>query len=1083
MIIHQLKKILLCLFITISVSPYIQSQQETYHTIAGQPDLEKDFVSPPETVQTAVYWHWVNGNISKEGIVKDLYAMKQAGINRAFITDIGLTPKECPMGETELFSEEWWDIVHTTLKTATELNVELGFFISPGWSQAGGPWNKPEQAMRYLASSEIKVKGPRKLVQKLDKPAESFQDVKVVAWPVPGNYKENLLNSAQIQLSPEQPDICLTDDTSVLKLNQQEETVIDIHFRQASTARSLLIYPAKQRIHTECELQVKEGNNYRMLSKFEIDRTNPQVNVGFEPYAPVAVSFPETKSGDFRIIFSPSKFKAGIERIVLSSTPIVEDYAGKTFAKMFQTPLPYWHDYLWPQQPAIDDKSLIPSVDQVRDLSANLSTDGTLTWDVPAGEWIIMRTGMAPTGSINAPASPLGTGLEVDKMSKEHLAAHFDAYLGEIIRRIPAEDRKTWKVIVQDSYETGGQNITDGFLEEFQQRYGYDPIPFLPVYKGHVIGSPDLSDRFLWDMRRLVADKVSYDYVGALREIGKKYGMTTWLENYGHWGYPGEFLQYGGQSDEVAGEFWSEGNLGDIENRAASSCAHIYGKTKVWSESYTSSGNAYGRHPAALKRRGDWSYTEGINATLLHLYIHQAYEDRQPGIDAWYGVEFNRHNTWYPHLDLFTDYLKRTNYMLQQGLDVADVAYFIGEDAPKMTGVREPEIPKGYSYDYMNAEVILRDLSVKDGRLVLPHGTSYRILVLPPLETMRPEVLQKIEQLVVDGAVIMGPPPNRSPSMEGYPKADEKVKTLASKMWGDLSVKQRTYGQGTILTGMTMEEAFALLKVVPDCLFAANDPVLYTHRKLGEVEIYFITNQSEQMIRIEPKFRVQDKQPELWDAITGSVRLLPAFMQSGEITSVPLQLEANGSAFIVFRKTGKPTVSGWDGNYPAFETVITFDRPWIVTFGSDEIKRGPVQSVIFEELLDWTQHSNESIRYYSGTATYKTSFTCKENPAGKDFFLDLGKISCMAKVKLNGHYAGGVWTAPYRLDVTQWLKEGENMLEVEVVNTWVNRLIGDQNLPEGGRRTWAHNNPWKADSPLQSSGLIGPVTLKSIKDQ
>ena len=1052
---------------------------------AGDSDfsaVDRDFVSPPETVQTAVYWHWINGNISKEGIVKDLHAMKQAGINRAFITDIGVPETQCPMGDAELFSEKWWEMVHTALKTATELNVEIGFFISPGWSQAGGPWNKPGQSMRYLASSEIRVKGPQKLVQKLDQPTGDFQDVKVIAWPVPNDYENNLLTSAQIRILPRQPGVNLIDTTSVLKLNTQENTIVDITLTQVSTARCLTIYPAKHRILAQCELQVKDADDYHTLSKFEINRTNPGIGVGFEPYAPIVVSFPETEAKQFRIVFSKARPDAGIERIVLSSTPMVEQYAEKTYAKMFQTPLPYWHNYMWTQQPDINDKSLIPSPDQVKDLSAGLSADGTLTWDVPEGEWIIMRTGMAPTGSMNGPASPLGTGLEVDKLSKEHLAAHFDAYLGEIIRRIPAEDRKTWKVIVQDSYETGGQNITDGFLTEFQERYGYDPVPFLPVYKGHVIGSPDLSDRFLWDMRRLVADKVSYDYVGALREIGHKYGMTTWLENYGHWGFPGEFLQYGGQSDEVAGEFWSEGNLGDIENRAAASCAHTYGKTKVWSESYTSAGNSYGRYPATLKRRGDWSYTEGVNATLLHVYIHQAYEDRIPGIDAWWGVEFNRHNSWYPHLDLFTDYLKRANYMLQQGLDVSDVAYFIGEDAPKMTGIRDPEIPKGYSYDYMNAEVILRDLSVKDGRLVLPHGTSYRILVLPPLETMRPEVLQKIEQLVADGATIMGPPPGRSPSLENYPAADHEVQTLAAKMWGDTSAKQRAYGKGTILTGMSMGEAFALLKVVPDCVFAENDPTLYTHRRLGDNDIYFITNQSDKTIRIQPAFRVKGKQPELWDALTGTVRNLPAFTQTGEITSVPLQLEPNESAFVIFRKAGKPGASGWEGNYPTPETAVSLDQPWEVTFESDQIKRGPAQPVIFEKLMDWTQYSDESIRYYSGTAVYKTSFIFDGKLSEKDFFLDLGEVNCMAKVKLNGNYAGGVWTPPYRLNVTQWLKEGNNMLEVEVVNTWVNRLIGDQNLPEGNRPTWAWplNNTCKADSPLQSSGLLGPVELVSI---
>ena len=283
---------------------------------------------------------------------------------------------------------------------------------------------------------------------------------------------------------------------------------------------------------------------------------------------------------------------------------------------MHQTPLPYWHDYLWDEQPDVTSYKMAQP-NEILDISGYMDDQGLLTWDVPEGEWIIMRTGMTPTGVTNSPASPEGTGLEVDKMSKEHVASHFDAYLGMILERIPADDRKTLKVAVQDSYETGGQNFTDDFLKEFQKRYGYDPVPFLPVFKGHIIGSPDLSDRFLWDVRRFVADKISYDYVGGLRKISHEHGMTTWLENYGHWGFPGEFLQYGGQSDEVGGEFWNEGNLGSIENRAASSCAHIYGKPKVSAESFTCGEGSYSRYPAILKQRGDWSFTEGVNNTLI----------------------------------------------------------------------------------------------------------------------------------------------------------------------------------------------------------------------------------------------------------------------------------------------------------------------------------------------------------------------------------------------------------------------------------------------------------------------------------
>jgi hypothetical protein len=1039
--------------------------------------IERGFVTPPTSVQTGVYWYWINDNISREAVVKDLHAMKKVGINRAFIGNIGLSEQEAPYGKVKIFTDEWWDIMHTALKTATELDIEIGMFNCPGWSQSGGPWVKPEQAMRYLASSEKRVIGPQKFSEKLEQPADNFQDVKVVAWQVPDGYEQNLLDKAlQVRVSSPSGKINLENGKTELILTQPETTV-DIVLPQKSIARSLLIYPSHRPIRTECELQVKDGDSYRSVKKFTINRTNPTLSVGFEPYAPIAESFSETGAQEFRIVFRKANPNSGIFRMVLSATPLVERYAEKSLAKMFQTPLPYWHDYLWDKQPDLVDASLTPSPDKVLDISEYLATDGTLSWDVPEGEWIIMRTGMTPTGVTNAPASPQAVGLEVDKMNRKHVASHFDAFVGKILERVPAADRKTWKTVVEDSYETGGQNFTDGMIDEFRQRYGYDPVAFLPIFRGHTVGSPDLSDRFLWDVRRLIADKVSYDYVGGLREVSNKHGLTTWLENYGHWGFPGEFLQYGGQSDEIGGEFWSEGNLGDIENRAASSCAHIYGKTKVSAESFTCAGSAYSRHPATMKRRGDWSFTEGVNNTLLHVYIQQPYDDMPPGVDAWFGNEFNRLNTWFSHIDLFTTYLKRCNFMLQQGLNVADVAYFIGEDTPKMTGVRDPELPKGYSFDYINAEVIVRDLAVKNGRLVLPHGTSYRLLVLPKLETMRPEVLKKIEQLVAGGAVILGPPPSRSPSMQNYPEADKQVQTLAVKMWGDLSVKQRTYGKGIILTDMNMQETFDLLKVMPDCLFANDDPVLYAHRTVDGKEIYFITNQTDKTIKINPQFRICGMQPELWDAASGAIRPLSAFMQKDNLTTVPLQLEAFESAFVVFRNDGKPNSSKLEDNYPQPAIVAEVTTPWQVTFLSDKHRRGPAEAVTFNKLEDWTKNSDERIRYYSGIAVYKACITLQEKSEGKKVYLDLGKVNVMAKVKINGQYVGGVWTAPYKIEVTNFIKQGDNTLEIEVVNTWVNRLIGDQHLPEKDRCTWAHNNPWNADSPLQPSGLEGPVRL------
>lgn len=1012
--------------------------------------IEQGFRSIPDSVQTGVYWYWISDNISKEGVERDLEAMKVAGINRAFIGNIGIDG--IPYGDHKLLSSEWWEVLHAALKKATELNIEIGIFNSPGWSQSGGPWVKSSQAMRYLASSDTIVAGPGRMQLTLPSVGKDEQDVCVIAYPAldkPVAEKSWAINKKSGQSS-----------SSVLVFDKE------------ATVRTL-IYRVNTPFKTTAKLWVKKGGKEELLRQFVIDRSNPALNVGFVPYAPVVISLPETSASQFRLEMSEEGEAAG--NVTLTSSPMMERYPEKSLAKMFQTPLPMWDDYLWEKQPAVSDASLMVSPDAIKNVT-EFSKNGVLDWEVPEGKWVIRRMAMLPTGVTNSPAAPEATGPEIDKMSKKHVAFHFEAFIGDILKRIPEADRKTFKVVVQDSYETGGQNWTDDMISVFKERYGYDPVPYLPVLEGTVVGNPDISDRFLWDLRRLIADRVSYDYVGGLRDVCHQHGLTTWLENYGHWGFPGEFLQYGGQSDEIAGEFWSEGSLGDIENRAASSCGHIYGKRRVWAESFTSGGPAFGRYPYQMKQRGDRFFTEGINSSLLHVYIHQPFEDREPGLDAWFGNEFNRKNTWFSQMDVFTGYLKRCNFMLQRGDYVADVAYFIGEDAPKMTGICTPELPAGYSFDYINGEVLLQRASVEDGRIVLPSGMKYRLLVLPQLETMRPEILQKIKELLQAGACVIGPAPKYSPSLSDYPAADRKVQALASELWGDQTESVRTIGKGRLFMPATsLQPVLEALNVKPDMRVNSGTPVLFIHRATDEGDIYFISNQSETPVDINPSFRVAGKLPELWNPLTAEIRLLPEFTCADGVTTVPVRLEGFESSFIIFRKKGTPAKTT-ARNYPVKEVLATVSSPWQVDF--EKGKRGPEEAVTFPALQDWTESTDPSIRYFSGKAIYTNRITLDKLPQ-KALYLDLGKVMVMAKVKINGQYVGGVWTTPYRLPVGDFLRKGENLIEVEVVNNWRNRLIGDASLPEKERGTWTNVNPWNADSPLQSSGLIGPVEIQA----
>lgn len=1069
--------------LSILIGNRVQAQPRSAN-IAPLKALETGFASVPDSIQTTVYWYWLSDNISSQGVIKDLEAMKKVGINRAFIGNIGLD--DVPFGKVKLFTPEWWEVMHTALKTATKLNIEIGIFNSPGWSQSGGPWVKPEQSMRYLASTQMMVKGPMAFNGKLKKPVGYFEDVKVIAYPVPDDFAADISLLKPVLTSiPANKDLSLLMDeneTTGIKLKNDEKFQLDISCVSSYTARSVIIYPAPAEMILEGDIQVKQGDQFVTLKHFKIDRSKSRLIVGFKPFGQANISIPATRARNFRIILTRLSGNPGINGIKVSSTPVVEDYIEKTLAKMWQTPLPYWDAYQWNPQPVVDDNKYVIDPKRVVSISDHMAPDGTLTWTVPAGNWIIERCGMAPTNVTNAPATKEGTGLETDKMSKKHIASHFNAFLGEIIKRVPAEDRKTWRVTVEDSYETGGQNWTDGFIEKFKVNYGYDPTPFLPVLRGEVVASEDQSDRFLWDLRRFVADNVAYEYVGGLRDISHRNGLKTWLECYGHWGFPGEFLQYGGQSDEVAGEFWSTGSLGNIENRSASSAAHIYGKTKVSAESFTGGGSAFSQYPALMKQRADRFFTEGINSSLLHVFVHQAY-DKPPGINASFGSEFNRLNTWFYDMDIFLQYLKRCNLMLQQGRYVADVAYFIGEDAPKMTGVQNPALPKGYSFDYINGEVIKTRVSIKNGRLALPDGMQYSILVLPKLETMRPELLLKIKELVKLGMVVLGPKPSRSPSLQNFGKADEEVKTLAGELWGDAdsaNVSINHVGKGMVMSGMSLQKALDLLRVVPDFKTAENDSVLFIHRALDDGSVYFVSNQSKSTIRIKASFRITGKVPELWDAITGSTRLLPSYKQTAVATEVPIELAPLQSAFIVFRNNGNRLAGDLTkSNYPLTSRSDIIKGQWIVNFNPKT--RGPVMPVVFDTLGDWSQSKNDSIKYYSGTATYhKTIMMNAVNP-GEHVLLDLGSVTAIAKVNVNGIALGGAWIAPYKVDITRALKSGQNTLEISVVNTWVNRMIGDARLQPDERQVWTYLNPYEIRSRLQPAGLIGPVKLETIK--
>ena len=1026
------------------------------------PQLAETFADPFGKIQTGCYWYWLSGHISPEGAVKDLEAMKRVGIDRPYIGDVGGPALTNERGPVKTLSPKWKETMQTAFATAAKLDMDIGVFNAPGWGMSGGPWVENEESMRRFVSSSVVVEGPKKGV-KLPKPkfecvsSKEYRDLFAIAYPVGEDFDRRLEK---------------TQSNDELTSKAGEPIVVELTSYGDFRAQSAEAMLKGGVIAGRLIVEVPYGDSWRKVCDAEFSRVNYGVGVGFSPRAPIIASFAPVTARKFRVTVKPThtdikkdgRDAPSFKSIAVCAAPLVEQAFEKSLAKMFESPLPMWTYYKWPQEEeCVNGTALDPSKAVV--LRSKVAEDGTLDWNVPTGKWTIYRFGVAPTGTKNGPAYDDASGREVDKMSREHVARHFDSYLGKLLAETPKENRKVIRHAILDSYEVGGQNFTDGFAEKFKASFGYDPTPYLPALFGMAVSNRADSDRFLWDLRRFVADEVAYSFAGGLRKASNAHGLETWLENYGHWGYPGEFLQYGGQSDEVAGEYWSEGDLGNIENRAASSCAHIYGKRLVWAESNTAGFKHYQRGPMDMKLRTDRFFAEGLNATILHFYAHQP-DERQPGMLEVFGNEFNRHNTWFDHMDLFTGYLKRCGWMLRQGLNVADVAYFIGEDVPCMTGVCDPALPPGRQFDYINAEVLIETAAVDaKGRIVLPHGTAYEVLVLPNLETMRPKMIECIERLVNAGALVIGPKPKRSPSLAGQPQSDAKVREIAERLWDG----------GKISASMTLEEALAKRKSEPDVVFDARSTLAYAHRTMPNAEIYFVSNQSgEEIPAVDVSFRVNGRAPELWDAATGKSCAAGKWRVDGNRTAVTLSLAKHESVFVVFPvKEGNGEWETGNGFNPVKSSIIP--GPWTVSFESDSLHRGPKEPIMLDKLIDLSTSSDPAIKYYSGKIVYRTKFTIGERLSRAT--LDMGNVGVTAKVKVNGKYAGGVCFAPYRLDIAPFVKEGENELEIEVCNLWINRLVGDADMNDAP--TWTSIKHWDAKTKLPASGLLGPVRIVS----
>jgi hypothetical protein len=781
--------------------------------------------------------------------------------------------------------------------------------------------------------------------------------------------------------------------------------------------------------------------------------------------------------------------------------------------------------------------------DRTIDLTTRLQPDGILDWEAPPGDWTVMRFVARNNGAVTRPAPRPGLGFECDKFDRAAFDAHYNAYVGKLLRRVQPRENASgggWTMIHIDSWEMGAQNWSDGFREEFRRRRGYDPFPYLPAYAGLIVGSLERSERFLWDLRRTSNELIIENHARRFKELGRREGFTLSIEPYDM--NPAADLDLGAVADVPMGEFWSGGfgfnsSFSAIE---AVSIAHVNGAPVVAAEAFTADRpEAWKKYPGNMKNQTDWAFCMGLNRLIFHTFVHNPLDERlRPGMTMGpYGVHWDRGQTWWPFVPAYHRYVSRCQHVLSQGKPAADILYLAPEGAPQvfrppasaLEGTEVLPDKRAYSFDGCSPLALIKSAAVEDGRVVFPGGASYALLVLPAFESMTPELLAKIEELVRAGAVVVGGPPRKSPSLENYPACDAKVAETALMLWGGseapAAVTERTYGLGKIFWGGDLtsgglehgahpltDEIYpdysataALLQKLgaqPD--FSASGAVRYTHRSLPGREVYFLSNRTDGIIDDTCVFRDGTLDAELWDAVHGETRPLRNLKATQSGISLPLRLEPYQSFFIVFANPGNSRSGNKDdghveekaADFPAPEALMTIEGPWTVEF--DPAWGGP-ERVVFDSLTDWTERPEEGIRYYSGIAVYSKDFDLPKDVVrkeGRGLYLDLGKVRHLALVKLNGRDLDVVWTAPWQVKMSDAVRRQGNHLEIEVANLWINRLIGDEAEPwdgiQGGRwpewvlkgqprpsRRFAFmtNRFYKKDDPLVESGLLGPVCV------
>jgi hypothetical protein len=1099
--------------------------------------LRAGFANPPESARPRVWWHWMNGNITQEGIRLDLEWMHQAGLGGFQNFDAALATPQVVKQRLAYMTPPWQDAFRYATTLADQLGLEEAIAGSPGWSETGGPWVPPSQGMKKYVWSETVVEGGQPFTGTLPHPPSNtgafqnlgildmlpspagakaapryYADAAVVAYRRPASDVPVESLHPTVTASAGTPDAAMLTDGDLEKTTSLpipaagQSAWIQYEFAQPQTIRAItiathdlggIVVALTGITNPDKSLEAgDDGVNFRTVVALPSDGA-PEHTVSFEPVTakyfrvvftrrpppplPAWMSGLDPKSLGFKLPPAPTNYE--IAELELHPGARINRFEEKAAF----TPVPDLYGFA---TPAFTPADAVRKEDVV-DLTSKMRPDGSLDWTPPPGEWVVLRFGYSLLGITNHPATPEATGLEVDKLNRGYVKRYMTSYLDSYKNTVGAEmmGARGIRYIVTDSWEAGSQNWTDDMIAQFKKRRGYDPIPWMPALTGEVVESSAASDGFLWDLRKTIADLIADEHYGQVEASIKERGMGHYGESHESGrAFIGDGMEVKKLDDIPMAAMWTQVpgvnkvQYGyNADDRESASVAHIYGQNLAAAESMTAAAAPWAWSPATLKPTADQEFLNGINRIVVHESAHQPLvgPGTAPGLTLGpFGQWFNRNETWAGEAGPWVTYLARTSYLLQQGRFAADLLYFYGEDS-NLTAIfrdKAPNVPAGYGFDYINADGLIHELSVSGGNIVTPSGMSYRLLGLDPYsEHMSLPVLQAIHRLVEQGAVVAGPKPTDDPSL-----ADDQAEfhRLADELFGDGSGVHRV-GSGTVYAGDTVGEAFQALNLPPDFDYSNPDPanpVLFVHRKLEDGDLYFVDNRSDHAAAIDATFRVTGKAPELWYAETGGAHPASYRIADGR-TTTPLTLEPWGTAFLVFRNPAQqPSLTLPE---PRTTQLAAIEGPWLVNF---QPGLGAPASITLSGLASWSENPDPGVKYFSGSATYIKHIAIRRAwlRGGARLWLDLGDVKNLADVTVNGQDMGVAWHAPYRVDITPALRPGANLVAVKVTNAWVNRLIGDQQPGAAVKYTYADVKPYNAKSPLLPSGLLGPVRLESV---